>query len=853
MTDLSHAASDQGLPTLAETVLPQASRPDSPDRGKLRVFISYSRDDLEFADQLDAALDICGFECTIDRHGIPGGAEWMRRLGNLIGEADTVVFVLSPASARSKICGWEVEEATRLGKRILPVNCRPLEDSSPPQHLRTLNYIYFYAEPKAPGSGFGSGLKALVAALNTDFDWLREHTRYLQRATEWSVGGRAANRLLSGDDIAEAKAWAARRPKSAPEPTALHLDFIRASEAEAEARSSAQHKQLEAMAAAQIERETALHEREEALKQAADEQHRRARIRNIALVAVSILAMLVGLLGWRAEQQRITADQQRKVAEERREQADEQRKVAEERGEQLASILLGATNIIASMQTQMDSDTKEQAVAVFRTGAEFGDTTSMRNLAASYDLGLGVKQDYDRARELYEKAVAKGDAEAMHSLGMLYANGRGTKQDYGKAQELYEKAADQGVTAAMVSLGLLYNNGTGVKQDYDKARQWYEKAAAQDDTTAMRNLGLLYNNGNGVKQDYDRARQWYEKAAAKDNTAAMVSLGLLYNYGNGVKQDYGKARQLYEKAAEKNDTAAMRNLGLLYSHGNGVKQDYDTARQWYEKAAEKDDAAAMVSLGLLYNNGTGVKQDYDKARQWYEKAAAKDNSSAMVDLGVLYNNGNGVKQDYDEARKWYEKAADKGDMDAMRNLVLLYDNGNGVKPDYDKVRRWHEKAVDKGDAGVKASLEKLLINEAIETGRYADALKLQEALAAQVEAEETKREGKPGKETAEALTSVAWIALFAPNLTEALTAANRAHTLLPGDLVIETNRAHALMFLGHREECEALYLAYKGKPAAGQGDALWERVIAADFAELRKAGLAHPMMDEIEKKLGVSP
>ena len=381
MTDLSHAASDEGSPTPAETVLPQASRPESPDRGKLRVFISYSRDDLEFADQLDAALDICGFECTIDRHGIPGGAEWMRRLGNLIGEADTVVFVLSPASARSKICGWEVEEATRLGKRILPVNCRPLEDSSPPQHLRNLNYIFFYAEPKAPGSGFGSGLKTLVAALNTDFDWLREHTRYLQRATEWSVGGRAANRLLSGNDIAEAKAWAARRPKSAPEPTALHLDFIRASEAEAEARSSAQHKQLEAMAAAQIERETALHEREEALKQAADEQHRRARIRNIALVAVSILAMLVGLLGWRAEQQRIAADEQRRVAEERREQADEQRKVAEERGEQLASILLRATNIIATLQTQMDSDTKELGRAMFRTGAEFGDTTSMRNLA----------------------------------------------------------------------------------------------------------------------------------------------------------------------------------------------------------------------------------------------------------------------------------------------------------------------------------------------------------------------------------------------------------------------------------------------------------------------------------------
>ena len=106
----------------------------------------------------------------------------------------------------------------------------------------------------------------------------------------------------------EAKAWAARRPKSAPEPTALHLDFIRASEEEAEARLSEQRKQLEAMAAAQAERETALHEAEEALKQAADAQRKRARIRNIALVVVSILAVVAGLLGWNADQQRMALE-----------------------------------------------------------------------------------------------------------------------------------------------------------------------------------------------------------------------------------------------------------------------------------------------------------------------------------------------------------------------------------------------------------------------------------------------------------------------------------------------------------------------------------------------------------------
>src|SRR5262249_32990280 len=182
----------------------------------LRVFISYSRDDLEFADQLDTALRYCGFASTIDRHGISGGEDWQRRLGNLIRDADGVVFVLSPASAKSEICAWEVGEAVRLGKRIVPVLCRPLDGASPPPQLRDLNYIFFYSESKSPGSGFGSGLERLGTALNTDLEWLRDHTRYLQRAIEWDGGDWSTNRLLSGPHLAPPQPPPAPPPQKPP-------------------------------------------------------------------------------------------------------------------------------------------------------------------------------------------------------------------------------------------------------------------------------------------------------------------------------------------------------------------------------------------------------------------------------------------------------------------------------------------------------------------------------------------------------------------------------------------------------------------------------------------------------------
>ena len=185
---------------------------------KLRVFISYSRDDLAFADQLVEALDASGFEPLIDRQGISGGEDWKKRLSELIAQSDTVAFVLSPRSAASPICQWEVDEADRLAKRVIPVICTPLGDAAPPQRLRDLNYIYFYPEEKSPGSGFGAGLKRLVAALKLDLNWVRDQTRYGLLAASWEAGGKAENRLLLGSDVAAAKDWLERRPRTMPEP-----------------------------------------------------------------------------------------------------------------------------------------------------------------------------------------------------------------------------------------------------------------------------------------------------------------------------------------------------------------------------------------------------------------------------------------------------------------------------------------------------------------------------------------------------------------------------------------------------------------------------------------------------------
>jgi WD40 repeat protein len=198
---------------------------------RLRIFISYSRRDNDIIDQLVAALDVAGFEPQLDRHGTVAGEAWESRLSEMIAQADTVIFALTPDAAASTVCEWEVEEARRLGKRLIPIVAKPLGGVAVPEKLSRLDYTFFYAEPSVPGSGFGQGLRKLVAALKVDVEWLRDATRYGELARRWEAGGALANRLLSGADIALAKAWLERTPRDAPPLPDVVRRFISDSEA----------------------------------------------------------------------------------------------------------------------------------------------------------------------------------------------------------------------------------------------------------------------------------------------------------------------------------------------------------------------------------------------------------------------------------------------------------------------------------------------------------------------------------------------------------------------------------------------------------------------------------------------
>ena len=176
------------------------------------------------ADALVLALEGEDFEVTIDRRDLPYGEEWQKELADFIRASDTVVWLVSPDSVKSKWCNWELGEVSRLNKRLVPVKIRNVVPAELPEALGKIHLL-----PVEGVYGSELHLAALVATLNTDRGWVKEATRITDRAREWIGRNRDGGLLLRGPALKNTETWSTRQPKAAPPPASEVLELILAS------------------------------------------------------------------------------------------------------------------------------------------------------------------------------------------------------------------------------------------------------------------------------------------------------------------------------------------------------------------------------------------------------------------------------------------------------------------------------------------------------------------------------------------------------------------------------------------------------------------------------------------------
>ena len=255
---------------------------NQPDKAtkNFKVFISYSRNNVEAANQLQAALDSLGYSPKLDLQILAAGDEWKTRLGDQIRSSDAFIFIVSDESITSQMCQWELSEATRLGKKIVPILFSPLKSTDIPEEIAKRNHVFFYSEPSAPTSGFGTGLSRLDDTLCTDIAWIRDATRITELADRWESDKKSKDLLLRGSELSKFQDWQNSKPSGEVIPI-LVLSFLHESEVSQIRR--------------QNDEQARLKEREDAIfreKQATIKIGRLAKMIAATLIAALILAIL---------------------------------------------------------------------------------------------------------------------------------------------------------------------------------------------------------------------------------------------------------------------------------------------------------------------------------------------------------------------------------------------------------------------------------------------------------------------------------------------------------------------------------------------------------------------------------
>ncbi len=183
------------------------------------VFISYSRKDIDFVHRVFDVLTARDRDPWADWQDIPPTADWLDEIYQGIEAADSFLFVISPDSVISEICTMEIEHAIKHNKRLVPIVWKDASDVH--QSMSAHNWVFLREE-----DDFEANVELLISALDTDLDYVKEHTRLLTRAIEWDQDERARGLALSRRELQVAEGWLTEGITKEPKPTELHGEYV---------------------------------------------------------------------------------------------------------------------------------------------------------------------------------------------------------------------------------------------------------------------------------------------------------------------------------------------------------------------------------------------------------------------------------------------------------------------------------------------------------------------------------------------------------------------------------------------------------------------------------------------------
>ncbi len=203
------------------------------------VFLCYARADSDFVRKLNEALQMQGKTTWFDQESLAtqgdlsqdkaqegDSTDLQQEIYQGIERANTVVAVLSPSFINDAEVAKKLAYAQKLNKRMVAILHGEIVTAELPSALENAQWIDFRRHDGEFLPNFGE----LIRSLDSDPDYVQSHTRLLVKAREWEQQERDDGFLLRGKDLAASEQWLQESADKKPKPTALQLDYLKASQ-----------------------------------------------------------------------------------------------------------------------------------------------------------------------------------------------------------------------------------------------------------------------------------------------------------------------------------------------------------------------------------------------------------------------------------------------------------------------------------------------------------------------------------------------------------------------------------------------------------------------------------------------
>jgi hypothetical protein len=153
----------------------------------MRIFLSYARERLSEAQQVNAALEAEGHEVFFARDSIAAGSQFGQAIREAVGRSDLFVFLVSPESVEpGSYCltelGFARERWPKPADRVLPVVVTTMTPESFPPQIQSLSALY-------PTGNLAAEVVACVDAIARKRRRARLKTAAVALAALFAVGG----------------------------------------------------------------------------------------------------------------------------------------------------------------------------------------------------------------------------------------------------------------------------------------------------------------------------------------------------------------------------------------------------------------------------------------------------------------------------------------------------------------------------------------------------------------------------------------------------------------------------------------------------------------------------------------